>query len=101
MLNEIERAARHSRRKANGARMACYVEFAMTTIAVGLLDADPAIEKGSRMSAASVERIVEQSSRRIDAAEWPVAADLDPQPAGIRRGDWARTRPYGHGMGRR
>ncbi|SDL55502.1 hypothetical protein SAMN05428953_1452 [Mesorhizobium muleiense] len=37
----------------------------------------------SRMFATAVARIVEQRGGRIGAAEWPIVADIDPQPADI------------------
>src|SRR5690554_3689136 len=59
------------------------VELAIAAIGVCLQDPGPAIEMGLRVLSAPVARIVEQRRRRIGTAEWPVVADIDPQPAGV------------------
>jgi hypothetical protein len=56
-------------------------QFVKPSIAVGVDDAPKVLQMRLRMLTFTVGRVKEQSRRRPRASEWPLIADVGPQPA--------------------
>ena len=59
------------------------IELVVAVVGVRLQNADISCEMRQRMLAARVARVVEDRGRLPGAAERPIVADIDPEPAGV------------------
>src|SRR5438552_6208879 len=67
--------------------------FVEPGIAVGVNDAAKVLQMGLRMLAFAIGRVEEQRRRRARTGEWPLIADIEPQPAGLGlAGTWRQNR---------
>ena len=80
---DIEEFAPHMRPAAGLDNPTASEQFVEPGVAVGVDHAAEALQVGPRMLAFAVRRIEEQGSRRPGASEWPLIADIGPQPSGL------------------
>jgi len=79
----VEEFAPHMRPAAGLDNPTADEQFIEPGIAVGMDDATKVLQMRLRMLAFTIGRVEEQSCRRPRASEWPLIANVGPQPAGL------------------
>ena len=92
----VEEFAPHMRPAAGLNNPTADEQFIEPGIAVGMDDATKVLQMRLRMLAFTIGRVEEQSCRRPRASEWPLIANVGPQPAGLGlAGAWREHRHRG------